>query len=163
LAALSGGIHPLALPLLVVAWLAYAAFVAGLGLFFSLISRSTLVATLATVATAVGACGCHRALWMLFRMAWDRRPVPAYVEWIGDFLLYGCTPPVSLSVLSCRSVDFELGAPVLLTWQMVGFALMGVGCYAVAAGLLWTVLVKCFDRVTSRMPLPRATKSFAEK
>jgi ABC-type transport system involved in multi-copper enzyme maturation permease subunit len=52
----TGGLHFLALPLLVVAWVVYALFLASLGLWFSLVSRNTLRATTCTVATLLGVC-----------------------------------------------------------------------------------------------------------
>jgi hypothetical protein len=159
LAAVSGGIQPLALPLLVFAWAAYAAFAAGLGVFFSLISRSTLAATLSTMLVVVGFFGGHRGLWLLYEMSWSPRPVPERFLWIGDFLLYGFTPPLSLGVLSFRSHDFVRGAPMLLTWQMVVYAMIGAGCFGAGAALIWKLLLNRFGPVTGRMPLPQAVKT----
>ncbi len=53
---LTGGLHFLALPLLVAAWVVYALFLASLGLWFSLVSRNTLRATACTIATLLGVC-----------------------------------------------------------------------------------------------------------
>jgi ABC-type transport system involved in multi-copper enzyme maturation permease subunit len=163
LALVTGGIHPMALPLLLIAWAAYAAFTAGLGLFFSLISRSTLIATLATVIALVGFFGGHRGLWRFFEIAWYPPPaqVPENVAWIGDFLLDGCTPPLTLGILSFRSPDFE-PPHVLLTWQMVRYGLIGVGCFGATALLLWGLLLNRFGAVTGRMPLPQATRTLED-
>jgi ABC-type transport system involved in multi-copper enzyme maturation permease subunit len=48
----TGGLDPLALPLLLLAWTVYAIFLASLGLWFSLVSRTTLRATAWTLLTA---------------------------------------------------------------------------------------------------------------
>jgi hypothetical protein len=156
LALVTGGIHPLALPLLLIAWAAYAAFTAGLGLFFSLISRSTLIATLATVIALVGVFGGHRGLWRFFEIAWYPPPaqVPENVAEVGDFLLYACTPPLTLGLLSC-SVESKPVTHVLLTYETVRYGLLSVGCFGTAAALLWALLVNRFGPVTGRMPLPQ--------
>src|SRR5207248_700973 len=61
---LTGGLHPLALVLLVVTWLTYAAFLAGLGTWFSVASRTTLRATTWTLLGAVAAALGHWLVWM---------------------------------------------------------------------------------------------------
>jgi ABC-type transport system involved in multi-copper enzyme maturation permease subunit len=48
----TGGLDPLALPLLLIAWVVYAIFLASLGVWFSLVSRNTLRATCWTLLTA---------------------------------------------------------------------------------------------------------------
>jgi ABC-type transport system involved in multi-copper enzyme maturation permease subunit len=49
----TGGLHPLAVPLLLAAWCAYAGFIASLGMFFSVYARTTVRAVTATTLTAL--------------------------------------------------------------------------------------------------------------
>jgi len=55
-ALLTSGLHPLALPLLVMAWTVYAMFLASLGTWFSLVSRNSVRATVGTVVTMLACC-----------------------------------------------------------------------------------------------------------
>src|SRR5262249_10389417 len=58
-----GGLSLWALPLLVVTWLVFAAFMATLGMWFSVLSRSTLRATLWTLLTTAGVGLGHWLPW----------------------------------------------------------------------------------------------------
>jgi ABC-type transport system involved in multi-copper enzyme maturation permease subunit len=160
LAVLAGGLHIVALPLLVVAWLAYAAFIAGLGVLISLLTRSTIVATLATVLVTAACCGGHRGIWFLMQEMWYPKRLP---EGIGDFLLYALTPPVSMAILSFQPGEINSGQYLHLTDIMFVFASAGIVCYGVSAFALWRLVLRLFGPVTGRMPLPRARVPQAPK
>jgi ABC-type transport system involved in multi-copper enzyme maturation permease subunit len=155
LALFGGGITWLSLPLLVIAWCIYAAFVAGLGMLFSLISRSTLVATITTMLTTVAVSGGHRGIWMLFLTAFYPYRTPPELEWVGEFLMDGLTPPISLGILSFRWDELAPDKVQVLTWERVRYAIYGVACYGLAATALWGLVVSRFGPITGRMPLPR--------
>jgi hypothetical protein len=152
LALITGGVHPLALVLLAVAWCVFAAFEAGLGMCFSLICRNTLVASIATVLTTLLLSGGPWGMWSLYVSGMYQNRTPDSIVWIEQFLLYGLTPPVTLGVLSFRSEDFAAQRPVL-SWEMVRYALYGLGLYAGVAALMWKMLVSRFPIVTGRMPI----------
>jgi ABC-type transport system involved in multi-copper enzyme maturation permease subunit len=57
------GVHILAVPLLLWAWFCYAAFLASLGLWFSVVSRTTLRATMLTLLTTVAAGVGQWMIW----------------------------------------------------------------------------------------------------
>jgi ABC-type transport system involved in multi-copper enzyme maturation permease subunit len=168
LALLTGGLHPLALPLLAAAWLSYAAFVAGFGMFCSLLCRTTLSASVATVLGLAAVGIAPWALWSLYRAVWYPYPpgIPPDLEWVEEFQFYGLTPPVTLGLLAFRGVDFHYDAqlmrgpppPFLLTGQMVAYAVIGVACYALAALALWGPLLARFGPATGRLPLGRPGK-----
>ena len=159
LALFTGGLHPLALPALLAAWFIYAAFLAGLGMCLSMICRNTLLASVATVLTAVVLCGAHWGLWHLFLMAMYRPgQVPQEIQWVQNFLLAGLTPPVTLGALSFQANDFVTMRFRIPTRELVGYALVGVCCYALGAAVLWRLLSKRFGPVTGRMPLPRLSE-----
>jgi ABC-type transport system involved in multi-copper enzyme maturation permease subunit len=162
LALLSNGIHILALPLLLAGWLSYAAFAAGLGMWFSLTLRSTLSASIATVATIVVAGIAPWGVWSLFVGLWYPNPVPHYLEWVGDFNLYGLTPPVTLGVLAFRGSELVYGqnaSPEAVVMPgMIYSAISGVACYGLAAVGLWQTLLRRFGPVTGRMPVETRRK-----
>src|SRR5262249_29986265 len=60
------GLSPVAVPLLMIAYLVYAAAVASLGLWFSVVCRTTLRAILATMLTGLLLCVGHWLPWMCF-------------------------------------------------------------------------------------------------
>ena len=57
------GLSPLAVPLLMLAWLIFAMLAANIGLFFSITSRTTLRATLRPLVTLVVVSFGHWSLW----------------------------------------------------------------------------------------------------
>src|SRR5262249_55719034 len=85
-AAATGGIHVLAAIELAVTWLVYAVFLASLGLYLSLVSRSALRATVATLLIALG---ISLGPWLLGRF-FGRPDVlkPAILPGGGDELTY---------------------------------------------------------------------------
>src|SRR5207237_4889029 len=123
LALFTGGLHPLGLILVAVAWCVFAAFVAGLGMCFSLICRHTLAASIATVLTTLVLSGGPWAMWSLYISGMYQGRTPAGFVWVEQFLLYGLTPPVTLGVLSFRSEDFLPQQSFHLSWILGRYAL----------------------------------------
>jgi ABC-type transport system involved in multi-copper enzyme maturation permease subunit len=150
------GLHPVALLLLVVTWLVYAAFVASLGVWFSVSSRTTLRATTWTLLGAVGAAVGHWLVWLccvpLFILG--PGPAPDALSWIVRFQA-GLTPPAALGFL----LPFRVGEPSPRrdVWEMVEFAALGTFCWAVLAALLWAAASTRFRILSGRAaPAPAA-------
>lgn len=148
---LTGGVHPLSLPLMVGAWFIFAAFLAGLGLYFSLVSRTTLRATIWTLLAVVGICFGHWALGGLccgpfLLLAGARSPVFTVFHW------YGLTPPATMDAVtfSWMIVTSESRRETDLGVRLIA-ALLGLTCYAVFALILWQLLNARFCRVTGRV------------
>jgi ABC-type transport system involved in multi-copper enzyme maturation permease subunit len=149
----TAGLHLLALPLVVLAWAVYTAFAASLGLFFSVICRTTLRATLATGLTllvlvvGLGILGNNsRALLT----SWGLR------EGWAVILRDGLAPPMPLWVVAFGyGYNTETGTgpgqaglgPSMLA------AVLGLGVYAAAARLLWSAARARFDTQTGRAPV----------
>jgi ABC-type transport system involved in multi-copper enzyme maturation permease subunit len=150
---LTGGLHPLALVLMVGSWFVYAAFLAGLGTWFSTVSRTTLRATTWTLVCTVGAAFGHWLVWMCCIPVIIVRagPMPGVFEWIAKYQT-GLTPPAALGgLMPFREGDFdEQYAQPELIWETVGFAVMGVATWAVLAALLWVLTSRRFRAVTGR-------------
>lgn len=121
LGALTTGLHPLALLLLVAAWGIYAAFVACLGLWFSTVSQSTTQAALRTVIV----------LGSLVIIPW------VVSGWgTGDRYLTMLAPPLSFVVLAFNYDDF-LSAGHISSGGNLQFVLAGLLCFTLAMGFLW--------------------------
>src|SRR5205085_11785348 len=92
---LTGGLHPAAMVLTFLAWLVYASGLAGVGIWFSISCRTTLRATLYTLAVTFGVSIGHWLIWLAL--------LPFCSPWqAGDILgLQACiTPPAVLYGLS---------------------------------------------------------------
>ena len=97
----TGGLHPFGFVLLVGSWFVYAAFLAGLGTWFSTISRTTLLSTTWTLLCAVGAALGHWLIWLCCIPIMIARsgPAPDALEWVVKYQV-GFTPVLNLAVTS---------------------------------------------------------------
>lgn len=135
-----GKLHLWVFPLLFLAWLIYAAFLAQLGLWFSLLSPTTLRATIRTLLATVGLGLGHWLLWFyylpLFLHLDDHDLNPLLLK---DIHL-GLTPPAVLTMLTFET---QWGEARLLSrefWQPAAVVFLGLGLTVLATfGLfLWT-------------------------
>jgi ABC-type transport system involved in multi-copper enzyme maturation permease subunit len=97
---LTGSLHPLAIPCFVAAWLGYAGFAAGLGLWFSVANRSTLRSVFGTLCTMVLLLG------VLLLAAFDI-PEAWLPKWIHDLWAFFLLPPMTLGLLAFSPADFQ--------------------------------------------------------
>jgi ABC-type transport system involved in multi-copper enzyme maturation permease subunit len=151
---LTGGLHPLALLLMVVTWFVYAAFLAGLGTWFSAVSRTTLRATTWTLVCVVAAGLGHWLVWLccIPIMIVRAGPMPEVLSWIAKYQA-GLTPPFNLGFLaSFREGDFadNAGRPEQV-WEYVGFGVMGTATWALLAGALWVLTSRRFRLAAGRV------------
>jgi ABC-type transport system involved in multi-copper enzyme maturation permease subunit len=146
---LSGGLHPLAVPLLALAYLVYTAFVASLGVYFSTVSATTLRATVFTVMFLVALCGLQAMLWGNLEPLLADNVLPGWLSALPPIQEYGLTPPVPLLVLSFPLFgrhldrDFDFTTPATLA-----SALAGLAVYALAAWVLWRMALTRFRAQT---------------
>lgn len=137
LAAFTGGLHLLALPLLIFAWLAYAAFAASLGLWFSIVSATKMQATLRALVTCFAIIGTSIFLGKHVAMT---------------------TPMGSLWVLAVAWQEFDpkkgsrgdygLAHPAELLVPIAGLF-----CYAAAAVILWLASCDSFRKEKGPAPI----------
>jgi ABC-type transport system involved in multi-copper enzyme maturation permease subunit len=174
------GVSPLAVPLLLLGWLAYAGFVAGVGMIFSLHCRTTLRATIWTMITVIGVGAGHWLLYLCccgpFMMVTSQPPVlggPARsesAEWtdqVMEFQKYALTPPVSLYWLTFRTeelsdsdVDDIAGSRIRiyhdseeLVLTRLTYCLIGMAIYGLTGGILLLITRGQFGAVIGRLPL----------
>jgi hypothetical protein len=136
--------------LLILSWLVYAAFLAGLGLYFSIVCRTTLRATLWTLLSTIGAAVAHWGLWLCcIPIFWfSAGSEPEVFKWIGRFQL-GFTPPLALGVLLPYSwSDLEAGRDGVQGLEFIGFAVLGTVCWAILTALLWLATSERFRLAT---------------
>jgi ABC-type transport system involved in multi-copper enzyme maturation permease subunit len=175
----TGGLHPAALPLLVAAWFCYAAFLASLGLYFSVVSRTSLRATVWTLVTVLGTCigpWLLSAFWALVQEFLHPQPyrwryAAGYGQRANDWtdripdLLSAVAPPSTLNFLTFygRDLDYPPGS---LSFQilphhtdplvrLVAIAIV-LFVYFLAALLLYQRACAAFPTVTGRMSSGRA-------
>jgi hypothetical protein len=123
---LTGGLDFLAWPLLILAWLVYADFVANLGLWFSLVSRTTQRAVSWTLLVLVG---LNIGPWLLSAGAHPSIAVKRLLD----------PPPTILWSLAYYYGDFQVGWHTPDPWEQLPFILAALACYFGAARLLGTV------------------------
>jgi ABC-type transport system involved in multi-copper enzyme maturation permease subunit len=153
---LTGGLHPLALVLLVATWFVYAAFLAGLGTWFSVVSRTTLRATTWTLLCAVAAAMGHWVIWMCCTPLLILRSdlVPEFLGWVAEYQA-GLTPPLNLGwFASFRAGEFagDTNRPGEI-WELAFFGALGTATWAVLAAVLWVMASRRFRRLTGRMAM----------
>lgn len=153
LAMLAGGLHLLSVLMLATAWAVYAAFAAGLGLYCSLRSRTSLRATVGTLVVLLVVGTGQPLLWLVVY------PLAAILQWAcgidpgwaSDLAHGGLTPPVTLLHLAFPFGDWYTFDVRLRTESgEVGLAWAGVCLYAAAAAALWGWLRLRFGALTGR-------------
>jgi len=145
LGVLTTGIHPLALPLLLLSWASHAALYASLGLCFSLRFTSTMRATLATFATIFVGAVALRLLGNFGNVLFDSLlPRPASY-WLARLCADGLAPFAGLN-----EVCFSLWMPGDFRGQWP--VLAGVAGQFLMAGLLWQFARRRFRLLANRDP-----------
>ena len=145
LGVLGGGLNPAAVPLLALTWCVYAAAAASLGLWFSLVSRSSLRAVLYTVLAGVGMSVGH---WMIWAPCSCVLPYGAGLEWV--FLAQGgLTPPATLGI--CLPFGYDESFPPDVLAKFITFALCGDVLWGVFAWVAWQGTNERFQRDGGRI------------
>jgi len=144
---ITGGLHVMALPLLVGAWAVYAAFLATLGLWWSIVGRTTLRATVGTLITTAFVGVGHWLPWMCcgpFLFMGSGPGLEALLK-----LQMGLTPPAALGILAFHGEEFHGGSNSDFT-SLVAFALFGLCLWVILTFGLGVVLSNRFRVKTGR-------------
>jgi ABC-type transport system involved in multi-copper enzyme maturation permease subunit len=168
LALCTGGLHPLAVPIIVLAWLVYALFVTMLGLAYSMFFKSSIWSALFTVLTTLVLGGGHWLVTTCFcapifslilfglNQGVGRAPERIFLR-IGEYFIKfqaGVTPPFVVWWCSVPLIDRNHVAPERQFWELLGFSLLGIFLWAVACVILWFgVLARTFRRLARRNEL----------
>jgi ABC-type transport system involved in multi-copper enzyme maturation permease subunit len=145
------GLSPVAVPLLLSAYLVYAAAVASLGLWFSVVCRTTLRAILATVLTGLLLCVGHWLPWMCFIpcMSGPDQPFELLAQLQG-----AATPPaVMAGYFPWRPHDLteRVSDPMHHPVWLMFLGISGVACWGVFAWVLWLKTNERFKKVGGRI------------
>jgi ABC-type Na+ efflux pump permease subunit len=144
------GLNPLALGFLMASWFVYAAALALLGLWFSLVCRTSTRAILATLGTALALSFGHWLPWMC--CAFGAVGGMFFGRGQEDLLLVqaGATPPMALAIFAFMAEDFQHNPHAV---KMIILPNVGLGAWAVGAFGLWSVLYQRFCNETNRETL----------
>ena len=134
-AGLVTALNPVAVPIMIVAWFAYAAFLACLGLWFSMVCRTTVRAIVWTLFSGAAFFLGHWLIWLLFIPFFFHRP-PDALEWVAKFQV-GLTPPLAMSVsfpifFFAHDNSRTFGPKEWVQFML--FGLIGVGFWAARGG-----------------------------
>ncbi len=144
------GLSIIAVPFLIGAFLVFAAFIGILGLWFSIVSRTTFRANIGTLGTTVLLGGGYWFFFALccFGLLFNVGPGRGIADEMAKFMSVGMTPPVTLGVLAFTNDQIRLGQE---DFQMLSFALIGLVVWALATASLWAVTSARFRAVTGRV------------
>jgi ABC-type transport system involved in multi-copper enzyme maturation permease subunit len=151
------GLHVLAVPFVIIAWLVYAGVFATIGLWFSLVCRTSLRATMWTLLTTVFVGGGH---WIvsLFCCVMPLEMTRSYggndLEYLAKFEA-GQTPPFVLGVLAFYKGDFERPYRMDDELELIGFSVLGLGTWSMAGLVLSALLHHRFREMTLREDVRR--------
>jgi ABC-type transport system involved in multi-copper enzyme maturation permease subunit len=140
----TGGMHVLALPLFLGAWVVYAVVFAMIGLWFSMISKTSMRATVYTMLTVIGVSVGHWMIWMccfpLLMFLDMHRGIDNPTQYLAQFQ-FGMTPPFVLGLLAYSpenlARDFQHNEMI----KLFGFSLLGLFLWTMAGLMLWFVLI----------------------
>jgi ABC-type transport system involved in multi-copper enzyme maturation permease subunit len=139
----TGGLHVFAVPLVLAAWFVYAAFFTMLGLWFSMTARTTMRATVYTMLTTLGLAVGHWLLWLccgpLLYLGGQ-----GGADRISEYLLKfqtGMTPPAVLVVFAFNGYEFTNNGGSTEFAQWIGFSILGLFIWGVAALIFWFALL----------------------
>jgi ABC-type transport system involved in multi-copper enzyme maturation permease subunit len=151
-----GGLHVLALPVLLLAWMIYGGLLAIVGLWFSLVCQTSLRAIIWTFfAILAVAAGCLVLPVYSSPLFQHLGPNAIWVRWLYRFNM-GMAPPVVLGRMLPFGWEGRLpGGGRKPGWEME-FGLLGLCCWAAAAVILWIVMSKQFRRMTGRQTQHRS-------
>jgi hypothetical protein len=140
------GLFPFCVIPMAACWLAHAALIAGIGIWFSLVSRTTLRATMYTLLTIAALYvvpfflgGLSDQMWLAF--SGYREP-----EWFESFRTVSISAPVTLWSLAYRALDSGSQDN-----EEFLAALLGIPITASLAAAIWCLIWARFARVTGRM------------
>lgn len=148
---LTGGLHPLAVPLLAITWFVYATFLAGLGLWFSAAWKRTFRATVAALAATIFLGGGHWlvTLVLIYLPLSVLGANGAEIRW-PVYIELGHTPPVVLGMFAMQGSEFEEMYNIKEMVEWGSCSLIGVALWAAAVFGLWYVVLNRFRKAVAR-------------
>jgi ABC-type transport system involved in multi-copper enzyme maturation permease subunit len=154
---ITGGLEWWAVPLLIVSWLVYATIGAGIGLWFSTGTKSTLRASVAALMSVLflyggywlvlGLC-CFTPFAVLGPNGTDRD----FSEMMYK-VFWGQTPPLVMGLFGIHGEEFSHRNGYQSTWmyEITTSSLFGLGLWAAMIPVLWLLICQRFRQQTGRI------------
>jgi ABC-type transport system involved in multi-copper enzyme maturation permease subunit len=148
----SGGLNLVGLVLVVVAWFVFAGFVALLGLWASIICRTTMRATVWTLVATLLAFGGHWLLWFCcIPFLWASRSSSGDgLEHLARFQLFALTPTATMWQLGFRAQNFESHYYAWSPVENLVFAVLGLCIWTGLNFGLWGMVGTRLSHATNR-------------
>jgi ABC-2 type transport system permease protein len=155
IALLTGGVHLLAVPIVVGAWFVYATFFIMVGMWYSMACKTSMRATVYTVLTALLLGGGH---WFVMTLLCYLPAALIARAGPGNFLEYlmkfqaGMTPPFVLGIYAYSWEDLSQHFHNVDEWkQLMLFSLFGLVLWSAGCLVMWYgLLVPKFKQLTRR-------------
>ncbi len=144
-----GGLHPLAIPCIVAAWLVFAAFLSAVGLWFSVASRTTRHATVLTLLAILA------LMVAAYLASFDLAGTP-----LPELEALCLFPPFTLGMLAFTSAELYAFLPRLLHWHRL-FFVAEIAIWTFAAFVIWRLANIRFRVVTGRSSRPIRRRTVA--
>jgi ABC-type transport system involved in multi-copper enzyme maturation permease subunit len=150
LGVLTGGLSPFAVPPLIGVVLVYAGTLATVGLWFSVVCRTTVRATVATVFASLGLGFGHWLIWLCCIPLLASGPGSGEgLKQIFEFQA-GATPPVVLALVLPFRATGSSGPRDGLDAELNAFAMIGTIAWVVFGAILWAIVNDRFQTDTNR-------------
>jgi hypothetical protein len=147
----TGSVQVYGLVVVAVCWLVYAAVGAGVGLWFSVGSKTTLRATLSALGVMTFLGGGHWLLSELVCYPALRWLVPRHDQvWLHEMEV-GLTPPFLMGFFAYHRHDLTYDSQTERFLKRLPALLSGVACWAALVPLLWVLVKRRFERMTGRL------------
>lgn len=160
LGVVTGGLHPLAVVLLALSWLAFAVCAANLGLYYSLICESSKKANSKNINMLTALMVGHWLLWTVYLGASILTGGAGISLCTRLFHIHlGLTPPVFSFLFAFQGNGTN--AWDAIAWENAGISLMGVFFWAAGGLILWKVNVARLrrEREGGKLPTGREARS----
>jgi ABC-type transport system involved in multi-copper enzyme maturation permease subunit len=147
----TGGLSPLALPLVVAAWFIFAAALSVVGAWFSVVSRTGLRATVWTLLATLGLAVGHWLLWAcMIPLALGGGGGGTGLESLAK-LQAGCTPPANLALLQFSTEDLQKRFENdTFQREILVYCIVGLFLWGLLTSLLWVAVSGRFRLLTNR-------------
>lgn len=166
LALVTGGLHPVAVPIILTAWFGYAIVCTMIGMVFSVFCQSSIWSSLFSVLTTLILGGghwiitscCIMPIFGIFAMAIGRNQ--QMTTFIGNIMEYGykflagVTPPFVFAFCSFSWEELDRAFERQWYLELTGFSILGIFLWLLLCVVIWFgILVPKFRHVARRYEL----------
>jgi ABC-type transport system involved in multi-copper enzyme maturation permease subunit len=149
----TGGLHWVAVGAVATAWLVFAAFVATLGMWFSVVCKTSMRATVLTILSTIGLGVGHWLIWLCCGYALFANPGMGRTGEHVAKLHLGLTPPfvMGFAHMSTHELeDYGMRHSHREFTEMAGYSMLGLLLWMVATAVLYGAASVRFRKVTNR-------------